>query len=89
MERPQNIVPEAIAQRIHQVRGLKVMLDADLALLYGVETRALVQAVKRNLRRFPPDFMFQMSDEEWVALRSQHVISSGHGGRRFTPKEKK
>jgi hypothetical protein len=63
------------------------MLDADLAQLYGVETRVLVQAVKRNLARFPADFMFQLSAEEFANLRSQSVISSasGHGGRRSAP----
>ena len=60
------------------------MLDADLAVLYGVETRALVQAVKRNLRRFPDDFMFQLSPDEAAILRSQTVISSW-GGRRTPP----
>jgi hypothetical protein len=66
------------------VRGHKVMLDTDLATLYGVETRALVQAVKRNLRRFPEDFMFQLSPDEVANLRSQTVISSW-GGRRTPP----
>lgn len=63
------------------------MLDADLAQLYGVETRVLVQAVKRNLARFPEDFMFQLSAQEWAALRSQSVISNteGRGGRRTAP----
>jgi ORF6N domain len=62
------------------------MLDADLAQRYGVETRVLVQAVKRNLARFPEDFMFQLSAEEFANLRSQSVISSaGHGGRRTAP----
>ena len=63
------------------------MLDADLARLYGVETRALVQAVKRNLACFPKNFMFQLTAEEWQALRSQTVISSaeGRGGRRTAP----
>jgi hypothetical protein len=79
-----SLVPE-IAQRIHFVRGHKVMLDADLASLYNVETRVLVQAVKRNARRFPPDFMFQLTNEEWVALRSQLVTSMGRGGRRYAP----
>jgi hypothetical protein len=60
------------------------MLDADLATLYGVETRALVQAVKRNLSRFPDDFMFQLSPDEAANLRSQSVISSW-GGRRTPP----
>ena len=62
------------------------MLDADLAQLYGVETRVLVQAVKRNLPRFPDDFMFQLTVEEFANLRSQSVISSAaHGGRRTAP----
>lgn len=61
------------------------MLDADLAGLYGVETRALIQAVKRNQKRFPDDFMIQLTDEEWLSLRSQNVISNGRGGRRYAP----
>ncbi len=63
------------------------MVDADLARLYSVETRVLVQAVKRNLARFPEDFMFQLSAEEFAALRSQSVISNteGRGGRRTAP----
>ena len=62
------------------------MLDADLAELYDVQTKVLVQAVKRNLTRFPKDFMFQLTGEEWADLRSQSVTSSsGHGGRRTAP----
>lgn len=62
------------------------MLDADLAELYGVKTRVLVQAVKRNLNRFPKDFMFQLSDDETKLLRSQIVISNRRrGGRRYLP----
>ena len=64
------------------------MLDTDLAALYGVETKVLVQAVKRNLERFPADFMFQLSTEEFANLRSQFVTSSsnaGYGGRRYAP----
>jgi hypothetical protein len=62
------------------------MLDTDLAVLYGVETRVLVQAVKRNSNRFPTDFMFQLSDEEANLLRSQIVISKNRrGGRRYLP----
>lgn len=79
------LVLEMLAQHIHFVRGHKVMLDADLALLYKVEIRVLVPAVKRNLRRFPSDFMFQLSDEEWAALRSHAVTSKGRGGRRYAP----
>ena len=71
---------------IRTVRGERVMLDADLARLYGVPTKALNQAVKRNAERFPPDFMFQLTAEEHESLRSQIVTSSsGHGGRRFLP----
>jgi len=61
------------------------MLDQDLAELYQVETKALVQAVQRNAKRFPPDFMFQLSFQEFTALRSQIVTSKGRGGRRTAP----
>lgn len=74
-----------IETKIFVIRGHKVMLDSDLAELYHVELRALIQAVKRNIHRFPNDFMFQLSDEEHVNLRSQIVISSFHGGRRYLP----
>jgi hypothetical protein len=75
-----------IESRILALREQRVMLDADLAVLYGVQTKALVQAVKRNLARFPRDFMFQLSTDEWAALRSQTVTSnSGRGGRRTAP----
>ena len=67
------VVKEVIERKILFVRGQKVMLDADLAELYGVETRILIQAVKRNIRRFPVDFMFQLKNQEVVALRSQSV----------------
>ena len=77
---------EAIERRILIIRGLRVMLDRDLAGLYGVETKALVQAVKRNTRRFPEDFAFRLSAEETGILRSQFVTSSeGWGGRRYPP----
>jgi len=81
------IVPtERIERLILLIRGHKVMLDADLAELYGVETRSLIQAVKRNLSRFPTDFMFHLSDEEAKLLRSQIVISKKQrGGRRYLP----
>jgi hypothetical protein len=63
-----------------------VLLDEDLAKLYGVVTGALIQAVKRNIGRFPADFMFQLTTAEWTALKSQTVISKpGRGGRRFAP----
>jgi hypothetical protein len=75
-----------ITQRIIFVRNQKVLLDSDLADLYGVTTSNLVQAVKRNLDRFPLDFMFQLNTTEWSNLRSQSVISSSkHGGRRYAP----
>jgi hypothetical protein len=67
------------------VRDERVILDNDLALLYGVETRTLIQAVKRNIKRFPLDFMFQLTRNEFDALRSQIVISKGRGGRRHLP----
>src|SRR3990172_6171207 len=81
------IVPiELIESKIYLIRGHKVMLDSDLAELYGVETRALVQAVKRNIGRFPLDFMFQLNNQEVISLRSQIVISkTGRGGRRYLP----
>lgn len=74
-----------IENRILFLREQRVMLDTDLATLYGVETKALVQAVKRNLGRFPADFMFRLTSEEWSILRSQFVTSSRHGGRRYAP----
>lgn len=79
-----------IGSRILMLREQRVMIDADLAELYGVPTKALVQAVKRNSARFPGDFMFQLSAEEFAALRSQSVTSNagstpGRGGRRTAP----
>ena len=81
---PSSTVPsEIIEQKIYLIRGHKVMLDADLAELYEVETRTLNQAVKRNLNRFPKDFMFQLTAGEEAALRSQIVIlKSGRGRHR-------
>jgi phage regulator Rha-like protein len=81
-----DIVPiERITNKIYLMRGMKVMLDRDLAELYDVETRTLVQAIKRNKQRFPPDFMFQLFKDEFDSLRSQIVISKGRGGRRYPP----
>jgi hypothetical protein len=78
--------PTRIEGRIRHLRGQKVMLDSDLAELYGVTSSALVQAVKRNRDRFPDDFMFQLDVMEWDALRSQSVISNAiRGGRRYAP----
>jgi hypothetical protein len=84
----QSIAPlqSLIGGRILMLREQRVMLDADLAELYGVQTKVLVQAVKRNIARFPQDFMFQLSAEEFAALRSQTVTSNtGRGGRRTAP----
>jgi phage regulator Rha-like protein len=79
------IIPiENIARKIHVIRDCKVMLDSDLAELYGVETRVLNQSVRRNKNRFPEDFMFQLNDKELENLRSQSVTSSW-GGRRYPP----
>ena len=81
-----SLIPvERIEKAIYLIRGEKVILDADLASLYGVETRALIQAMKRNIQRFPKDFMFQLANEEFTSLRSQFVISKGRGGRRSLP----
>jgi ATP-dependent Clp protease ATP-binding subunit ClpA len=77
---------ERIQSRIVLIRGHKVMLDADLAELYAVQTKVLLQAVKRNVERFPADFMFQLTDQEFGRLRSQSVTSNaGRGGRRYAP----
>ena len=90
----QTFTLDTIAKRIFEIRGQRVMLDADLAVLYGVENRALIQAIKRNFERFPADFMFQLSQGEWESLRcqigtsslrSQIVISNRRGGRRYAP----
>ena len=79
------IIPvERIQQSIYFIRRYKVMLDSDLARLYGVKTKVFLQAVKRNIDRFPDDFMFQLTDTEFKNLRSQFVTSSW-GGRRYTP----
>jgi hypothetical protein len=75
-----------ITRSILVLHGQRVLLDAELAALYGVETRTLIQAVQRNRARFPADFMFQLNAVEWLALRSQFVISkAGRGGRRYPP----
>lgn len=80
---------EIIARRILLLRDQKVLLDTDLAALYGVETKVLLQSVRRNLERFPEDFMFQLNGKEWTTLKSQIVTSNqqqaGRGGRRYAP----
>jgi hypothetical protein len=80
------LVPvERIEKQIYLLRGQKVMLSTDLAELYKVQPRVLVQAVKRNIERFPEDFMFQLTDQEFGNLKSQFVISSWGGLRRANP----
>jgi hypothetical protein len=81
-----SLIPtERIEKAILLIRGQKVMLDADLAALYEVETGALTRAVKRNLERFPRDFMFRLTNKELANLRCQFGISSQWGGRRYPP----
>jgi hypothetical protein len=92
---PTTVYNEQLQKLIYEIRGQKVMLDSDLAALYGVELRSLNQAVKRNIGRFPLDFMFQLTNDEWDSLgsqivtsnnndedslRSQNVISNGNDG---------
>ncbi len=76
---------EIIRSKIYEIRGQKVMLDFDLAALYGVETKVLKQAVKRNISRFPSDFMFELKKDEFDSMRSQFVTSKGRGGTRYMP----
>ena len=83
-----SIAPEVIAERIFIVRGQKVILDADLAALYEVPTKRFNEAVKRNLAKFPADFMFALTTDEFANLRSQFATSSSPaswGGRRYAP----
>jgi len=77
---------ERIAQAILVLRGERVLLDEDVAELYGVKTKALNQAVGRNPERFPPDFAFRLTPTEWRGLRSQTVTSKGSGGRQYPPR---
>jgi hypothetical protein len=89
MSDAQSLIPvERIEHSILLIRGQKVMLSLDLAMLYGVAPRALIQAVKRNIERFPDDFMFQLNEDELGILKSQNVISSSYqwgGSRRAAP----
>ena len=81
-----SIIPvERIEQAIYLIRGQKVMIDAYLSSLYGVDTKGLLRAVKRNMARFPEDFMFQLTQEEVARLRYQFGTSNGRGGRRYLP----
>jgi ORF6N domain len=85
--KPQATPIELIERRIHVIREQKVMLDVDLAELYDVETKNLNKAVQRNLERFPADFMFQLTDQEFAVLRFQIGTSNvGRGGRRYRPR---
>ena len=77
---------EQIRNSVYMIRAQKVMLDSDLSSLYGVETKVLNLAVKRNLNRFPEDFMFTLTESEWENLRFQIETSKVHGGRRYLPK---
>ena len=75
---------EIIQNKIFEIRGCKVMLDFDLAQLYDIETKVLKQAVRRNLNRFPVDFMFELKSDEYNSLRSQ-IVTSSYGGIRYMP----
>lgn len=86
MKTNRSIIRKEIANLIYFIRGKRVMLDSDLAELYGVETKQLNRAVKRNVARFPEDFMFSLSDQELIDLRCQIGTSNeGRGGRRYRP----
>jgi hypothetical protein len=78
------LLDEIVINKIYLIRGMKVMLDKDLAEMYEVETKVLKQSIKRNLDRFPEDFMFELTDKEFENLRSQFVTSSW-GGTRYNP----
>jgi len=80
----QTIPDEVIRSKIYLIRGQKVMIDSDLAVLYEVETKVLKQAVKRNLDIFPVHFMFELTEEEFKFLRSQ-IVTSNRGGQRYLP----
>jgi len=79
------IAVDIVAKKISLIRGLKVMLDSDLAELYGVKTKELNKAVQRNKNRFPQDFMFRLTEKELGVLRFQIGTSKGSGGRRYLP----
>ena len=75
---------QTIQNKIYEIRGYKVMLDNDLAALYGIETKRLKESVKRNLKRFPPDFLIKLTKTEFQSLRSQ-IATSNRGGTRYLP----
>jgi hypothetical protein len=79
-----SIPDEIVMNKIYLIRNKKVMLDRDLATLYNIETKVLKQAVRRNIERFPEDFMFELSNEEFAILRSQ-IVTSSWGGSRYAP----
>jgi hypothetical protein len=81
---PRLLIPPEIDERIFTLRGQKVLLDRELAALYGVPTKVLLQTVRRNKTRFPGDFMFQINRQEVADLRSQ-IVTSSYGGRRYLP----
>ena len=83
-ENKENVIELSILRCIHKIRGVRVILDFNLAEMYGVETKNLNLSVKRNLRRFPSDFMFQLTSDEWNSLRLQNETSK-RGGRRYMP----
>ena len=86
MPTSKSLIPiETIQNRILSIRGQKVIIDVDLAEIYGVTTKRLNEQVRRNRGRFPEDFMFQLNKEEFKILRSQIATSSGWGGRRYPP----
>ena len=74
-----------IQRKIYEIRGQKVMLDFDLAEMYGIETKYLKRAVKHNIRRFPPDIMFELAKEEWESLRCKNSTLNKRGGTRYMP----
>ncbi len=84
MSKEVSIPDEVISSKIYLIRSTKVMLDSDLAELYGVETKVLKQQVKRNIESFPDDFMFVLTKDEFSSLRSQFVTSN-RGGSRYLP----
>ncbi|MES2455006.1 MAG: ORF6N domain-containing protein [Bacteroidota bacterium] len=85
-EQTTSLIPdELVMNKIYLMREQKVMLDSDLAELYGVETKVLNQAINRNIERFPEDFMFQVNENEWSNLKSQ-ILTSSWGGRRKVPR---
>ncbi|WP_461788793.1 ORF6N domain-containing protein [Pedobacter sp.] len=81
-----SVADDMVVNKIYEIRNQKVMLDRDLAELYNVETKRLNEQVRRNIDRFPDDFMFQLTESEWESLRSQFATSkAGRGGRTYLP----